>query len=61
LQESAYEDYETLQEEPKSDKLAIKCIVNNFTFSLQQRMTNIGPKLNEIKDKFNSILSRING
>ena len=61
LQESAYEDSETLQEEPKSDKLAIKCIVNNFTFSLQQRMANIGPKLNEIKDNFNSILSRING
>ena len=60
MMESVF-DGEGLEEEPKSSKLALMCIVRNFVDSVRSRMGNRGVKLNEIKTKFNDMLKRING
>lgn len=57
--EESFDD--VAEEEPHNDKLALRCIVNNFIDSVRSRMSSKSVKLNEIKTKFNDMLNRING
>ena len=61
MMESIFGEEENIEEEPKSDKLAIRCIVYNFIDSVRSRMSDKSVALNEIKTKFNDMLTRING
>lgn len=50
-----------VEDTPTNDPLAIKCIVNNITASVFDRMGGMSDKLNEIKDGFKDLLKRIKG
>lgn len=61
ISENAFNEDESVEEQPQNDDLAIKTVVNNFVDSVATRMRDRNNQINEIKSNFNSFLEKING